>query len=104
MVVSIYPTSAFTLCENLINHIAVDICQSEITASVAMREPLVVKSHEMQHGGVQIVEMDFALDGAVPKVVRCTVGESRLDTATGHPSTETLLLMLASMRLDRRSA
>jgi len=34
---------------------------------------------------VQIVDVDFAVDGAIAHVVGVAVGEATFDAATGHP-------------------
>ena len=51
------------------DHIAVNIGQSEVSSSVTIRELFVVEAHQAQHGGMQIVNMHRVFDGFEAELV-----------------------------------
>ena len=77
------------------NHVAVDIGEPEVAARVAVGETFVIESQDVQDCCVQIVEVDFVLDGVVAVVVGRTVAESRLDARARHPHGERLGIVVA---------
>ena len=42
-----------------------NVRQSEVTASELVCELQMIESQQVQHGGVQVVQVDFVLDGEV---------------------------------------
>ena len=48
--------------DDIVNYVAVNIGQPEVTPSVTVSKPFVVQTEEMQDGRVQVVEMHFILD------------------------------------------
>src|SRR5439155_3094298 len=77
----------------------VDIGQSEVPAAVAEGELLVVHAHEVQEGGVQVVDVHLILDGIEAELVGGAVGESALDAAAGEPDGEAGAVVIASLAL-----
>ena len=73
-----------TLAENVADDMPADIGQAEITAGIAVGEFFVIKSQEMEHGGVQIVDVHRVFDRAKPKLVRRAVDLASLDSAAGR--------------------
>lgn len=71
-----------------------------IAAEVSPGEFFVIESELMQDGGVKVVEVDLAGDGAEAEIVRLAVREARFDAATGHPGAKALGLMLAAVFFD----
>src|SRR5579872_7386209 len=59
-----------------------------VPAVMAVRQLEVVHPHQVQDGGVQIVDVDAILDGAQAYLVRRTEGQSRLHAAACHPDRE----------------
>src|SRR5579871_2110483 len=76
-------------------HLAMHVCQAEIAATVSEREPLVVEAHQVQHRGVQVVDMHPILDRLEAEFVGGTVHGSALDPAAGQPHAETETVMVA---------
>src|SRR5439155_9382073 len=56
------------LCQQLLDHVAVDVCQSEFPALELVGQLGVIETHQMKDGRVQIVNFDGILDDVVPKV------------------------------------
>ena len=52
--------------QNLPHHIALDIGEPEIPATVAIREFFVIKPEQVKHRRVQVVDMDFSINRLVP--------------------------------------
>ncbi len=73
------------------------IGKPEIAAGVAVGEAFVVKAEEMEHGGVQVVDVDFVLNGFVAIIVRCTVAEAAFHATTSHPEGERFVVMVTSV-------
>ena len=42
------------------------------------------QAEQVKHRRMKIVDVHFALDGAVPKVVRIAVGQTAFHSASGH--------------------
>jgi len=76
--------------------------QSKIPPAVAVRQLRVINSHQMQDGGVQIVDMNFVLDRVPAEFIRRAVNDSTLNAAAGHPHRETERMMFAAIRPLRR--
>ena len=64
---------------------AVDVGQPHVAAAEAIGQPLVVDAQEVQHRGVQVVDLDLVLDGVVAVVVGGAVDRAALDAAAGQP-------------------
>ena len=47
-----------------------------------------VDTEEVEHGGVEVVDLDFVFDGLVAPVVGCSVANPRFDAAPSHPGGE----------------
>ena len=67
--------------QDLLNDLAVNIGQAEVTAAIAIREAFVVESEKMESRGMQIMNVRAFLDRSESEVVRGTVGHATLDTA-----------------------
>ncbi len=59
--------------ENLLDHIPMHIRQSKITAAEVVGQFGVIQSEEVQHRGVQVVDMHRLLNCLVTKVVGCPI-------------------------------
>lgn len=50
-------------CEDIVDDAAVHVGQAEIAAAVAVGEALVVEAHQVENCGVQVVDVNFILNG-----------------------------------------
>ena len=71
--------------------------QAEISPGVTEGELLVVKTHQVQDGRVQIVNVDSVLDGVVTVVVCRTEMNSRFESTSRHPPGEAVRIMVAAV-------
>ncbi len=56
-----------------------------------------VQSHQVKHGGVQVVNVNAILNGGESKLVRRAVGQSAFDPATGEPGSEAVVIVVAAV-------
>ena len=90
--------------EDLPDHLAIDVGEAEIAPLVAPRELLVIKTEEVQDGGVEVVEVDLSGDRTEAECIGLAVHEAAFDSAAGHPGAEALGLVFATVLFDRRGA
>ena len=65
-----------------------DIREPHVQPAEAHRELRVIHANQVQHGGVQIVDVDFALDGLVSKLVGRPESYPALNSCPGQPERE----------------
>lgn len=53
----------------------------------------------MERRGVQVVDVDLAVDHGVAHVIGLTVGQAPFHAAAGHPGAEALGLMFAAVQI-----
>ena len=87
---SFHGLSAFTKCTHLLSQDVMDyfsmhICQSEVSSLMSVGELLVIDSEAMQHGRVEIVNMNWFVDNVVAEIICFTVDNSGFYPTTCHP-------------------
>ena len=82
--------------ENVVDDVSMDICESEVSTGVVPRELFVIKSHQVQHGGMEVMNVDAVFDGAVAEFVGAAPGHSAFDTAARHPDGEAMMIVVAT--------
>ena len=70
---------------NLLDDVTMHIGQSEIPTGVAIRELRMVKSHQVQNRGVQIMNMNPVFHSSVAELIGAAVRQAAFDSATRHP-------------------
>ena len=92
--------------EYLPHHFTVDVGQTKIPTAVTVGESFVIESQQVQHCGVQIMDVDFVGDGSMSVFVGFAVGHPAANAAAGHPHREALRIVIASVLAfrERRSA
>ena len=73
-----------------------DVGQPELASLELERQSFVINAEQMQHRGVQIVNVDAILDDVVSELVGLTVGRSGIHTAAGHPQREAARMVIAA--------
>src|SRR5262245_52321301 len=76
-----------------------DIGKTKVPASVSISERLMVEAEESQDGGVQVVNVNLALDRLVAQLVRGTVDVTAPDSTAGQPHAETVMVVVAAVGL-----
>src|SRR4051812_34124049 len=67
---------------------AVDVGQAHVAATGAEGQPFVVDAEQVQHGRVQVVDLDLVAHGLVAPLVGLAVGDAALHAAAGQPDGE----------------
>src|SRR5262245_47223148 len=83
--------------ENPLHHLPMHVSEAEVAAAVAERQFLVVDAHQVQDGGVQVVDVDPVLDGVHPQLVGRSVDRAALDAAAGQPHGEAAAVVVAAL-------
>ena len=78
------------------NHTAVDIGQTEVTAGVAVGQSFVVETHEVQNRRVQVMNVHRVLDSLKTKFIGRAVDDSPLHPATGEDHREAGRVVVAA--------
>ena len=67
------------------NHIAVDVGESIVAATVAIGQFCVVHPQEMQNGGMEIVNVNAVFRNGGPDFIGGPIGKTAFDSRAGHP-------------------
>ena len=65
--------------------LSADVGESTVAAFEEVGQFLVVDSHQPEHRGVEIVDVDLVVNGGETEVVGGAVNGAALDTPTGQP-------------------
>ena len=74
-----------------------DVGEAEVAPTVSIGEFFVIEAQEMEHGGVEVVDVDFVFHGGEAEVVGRSVDVTALDTASGHPGGEAVVVVIAAI-------
>src|SRR6266496_2587659 len=55
--------------DHFLDHLAVNVGQTEIAAVVAVGELFVIETEQVENGGVEIVNVDFVFHGAIAEFI-----------------------------------
>ena len=78
------------------HHLARDIGQAEVAASVAICEAFVIDAKKVQHRRMQVVRVNRAVAGQDAVLIGLAMDEAALHAAAGHPGGEAEVVVLAS--------
>lgn len=85
------------LRNDVMDNFAVDIGESEVASGVAVSEFFVVEAEEVQHGGVEVVDVDAIFDGLESEFVGGAVDVSAFDAAACEPCGEAVVIVIAAV-------
>ena len=72
-----------------------NVGEAEIAALVAISQPLVIESEQVEHYGVQIADMHWVCDGIPAQFVGRANYSPAGNASTGHPDGEGVGMMIA---------
>jgi hypothetical protein len=75
-----------------------------VAALEAIGEPEMIHAHEMQGGGIEIMDVDGILHDVVTEVVRLAEDVAFLHTCAGHPDAVAARMVVAPMIVLREHA
>ena len=85
------------LPHQFLHHIPTHIGQSKITTGMPIGQPFMVEAEQVEHGGVEVVNVDDILHGAEAKLVRGAVGVAAAGAASSEPAGETIMVVIAAI-------
>src|SRR5258705_9715909 len=88
--------SSNDLGQEFLDHVSVDIGEPEFAPLKFVSQLRVVEPHQLQDGGVEVVNLDRILDDVVAEIVGLSDRNARLDAASGHPDRERARMVVAS--------
>src|SRR5262249_33627441 len=91
-----WTASSGTLGEDAADDVTCRVGETKIAALVVEGQLLVVDSQEVEHGCVQVVDLNRILDDVVAEVIGLAVGDPRLGPAACHPHGEIAGVMIAA--------
>lgn len=80
--------------KNIAYDVTLDIRQPEVTPAVAECQFIMLKTEQVEYGGVHIVHMHFIELGLVPEIVGCAIGEAWFDSTSRKPHGESAWIMI----------
>ena len=86
--------------DQAIDDLAGYVCQPVTTPLVFKCQFFVIEAHEVEDGGVEVMDVDGVLDDIVAEVIRLSI-DSGLDAAPGHPEGEASGVMVTSIVFRR---
>src|SRR5579859_7143291 len=90
--------------EDVLDDPAMHVGQPMMTALIEERQPGVVNAQAVQHGRVQVVNVDRVASDVVAVIVGLAMRHPRLDAAAGQKDRETTRVMIATIVLGRQRA
>src|SRR5262245_47444012 len=72
------------LAKNVLNDLATYLRQALFPAQMHVAQGILIETHLIQQGSVQIAEVDGLLDGFEPDRIRSAVDCAALETTAGH--------------------
>src|SRR5206468_11545840 len=79
--------------DQLGNHSSMHVGQTEVAAGVAVRQALVIEAEQVQHGGVQVVNVDRVLDRLKTELVGRSIRLTAANAAAGPPAGEAVMVV-----------
>ena len=74
-----------------------DIGEAEVPAAVAVGEFFVIKAEQMEHGGVEVVDVDFVFNCLKTEIIGRAVDLAAFDSAACHPNGKAVVIVVATV-------
>ena len=88
--------------KNIFHHVPTHIGKAKVSPGVAECQFLVIEPKDVQHGGVQVVRVDFVIRCGVAVIVGFAVAEAAFHAATGQPYGKAVWVMIAAVLIALR--
>ena len=79
----------------VMDHVAMYVRQSKVSARITVGKSLVVQTKCMQHGCVQVMDAGRIFRSPKSKLISGSVNCAAFDTATGEPNAETVVVVIS---------
>ena len=90
-------TAVRNLDQDVMHNVSSDIRQPEIATAVEICQAGVIQTHQVEHGGVKIVNMRLLLHGLIPKIISGAGRYASLDSSTGEQDRKSLVVMVTAI-------
>jgi hypothetical protein len=90
------------LSQQWLDHFSVNVGQPHVASAESVGQTFVIYAAEMQHGGVQIIDLYTIFYSFVSVLIRSAVGRSPFYPSTRHPNGETKWIVVASVAALRK--
>src|SRR5579885_1727362 len=87
--------------QNLLDQLAVNVGQAEVASGVAISKLRVIEAQQVEHRGMQVVDMHAVLDRLEAEFVGRADNLPPLDAATGQPASKAIMIVIAAGDLAR---
>ena len=84
--------------QNVLHHIPAHIGQPKISPRMPIGQPFMIEAEEVEHGGMEVVDVDDILHGPEAEFVRGAVGVAASSAATGKPAGEAVMVVVAAVK------
>ena len=74
-----------------------DVGQTIVAPGVAVGQFFVIKSHEVKHGSLKVMDMDPIVDSGKTKLVSGTVAHPPFYSASSHPDGISVVVVIAPL-------
>ena len=88
--------------DKVVDDISVNVGEPEVAACVPVGQEFVIEAHEMEDGRMQVVHVNWILDGFEAELVGSSVDESSLGAAADQDSGEAVVVVVASADFQGR--
>ena len=85
--------------DEFLDHMPVDIGQAKVAAGAAEGEFLVIEAEQRENGRVEIMDVNLVLNRRESEFIGCSVNVAALDSASGHPGGEAVMIVIATIDL-----
>lgn len=79
----------------------VNVRQTEVSPRMPIRQPLMVQSHQVKHGGLQIMNMNGGINDVETELIGLPDTDSRLDSTTRKPHGKRLRMVISPQRTSQ---
>src|SRR3954462_1880907 len=83
--------------DNVVNHFSPHIRQPHVAAGEAEGKPRVIEAEQIEHRGVQVVNLELVFNHLVAELVGLAIDGAALDASAGHPEGEPKLIVIAAI-------
>ena len=83
--------------EDIVDDFSVNVGQAKVSTRVSVGELQVIESEQVEHGGVEVVEVNFILDRIVPVFVCGAMADARLDATSGQEHRQCVRVVVTSI-------
>jgi competence protein ComEC len=87
----------FPSAKDVMNDVPVNIGQSHVSSTESERQAFVVDAAQVEHCGMQVVNLDSVFDCVISEFVGCSINRAAFDASTGQPVGETKRIVVSTV-------